>query len=204
MNVFTYYEPINDKLFKDYEHILQVWQQSWSRNGWTPIVIGESQFRLHQEAALYDDLVSQLPTTNPKEYDRACFRRWLAMATLGGVMTDADVVNRSFSPGCLLYQSNLMIMGEHQVPCVVHGSRQQYLEACHQFTKYQVRPTDLFKGRPLVEDMTILRALHPADWFYQANQCGEYNSPRWEFKSLVHCSSESLGTRKLEVMKSLL
>jgi hypothetical protein len=202
MNVFTYYEFIPGRNFQGYPEILKLWHQSWRSNGWTPIVIGEAQFRLHPEADAYDARMKLFPTINDARYDLACFRRWLAMATLGGLMTDADVMNRGFRPEHLPFPMHATVLCEHQVPCVVYGTTVQYLEVCHQFSKYQIRPTDLFNGKPLVEDMTILRAVHPVDWFDVSPVCAQYGDH--EFKTLVHCSTESTGPKRAEIMKTFL
>ena len=199
MNVFTYYEPLHST----HMEVINVWADSWRKHGWTPIVIGENQFRLNYDWREYDAVVSKFPTVNDTRYDRACFRRWKAMSLIGGLMTDYDVANRGFTPEMLPTSDNLKILSKHHVPCLVWGTPSQYLAACSEFLKYQIRSDDLFEGKPLVEDMTILQKVQPCEWFDTISRCDVWNDPGWDTFPMVHCSSCSCGNRKLEIMREL-
>lgn len=200
--VFTYYEPI----LLGHAPLLDLWYESWSNHGWTPVVLGESQFRLHPFASEFERRVSNFPTVNDTRYELACFRRWLAMATIGGLITDYDVANRNFSPHDFeaLPLSNLTVLCEHRVPCVVFGTQKQYAYASSKLAHYQVRDDDLFEGRKLVEDMTILRRLHPADWFSEVVVCKAFGTEGDTPSPLVHCCAASCGKERVKSMLAVM
>jgi hypothetical protein len=227
VNVFTYYESCHPGAPRP--KTMDVWEESWKRYGWTPIVLGEWDFLRHPAALFYDAATSKLPTFNNPIYERACYRRWLAMATLhGGLMTDYDTVNRGFTPENLsaLNLTDLTILCEHRVPCVVFGTPAQYERAALEFARYVPGPRDVFRGnpkdnckandgKPLVEDMTILQnhtsdmhicgQANPHPWFVEKPICCDISDiAGHEGTSLIHCSSCGChGKDRVAVMRSL-
>lgn len=210
--VFTYYEPIADKP----PGTMALWRLSWRQFGWNPIVLGEEQFFEHPSAVFYDAATNLLPTFNHRIYERACYRRWMAMSVIGGgLMTDYDVVNRGFTPQHFadLRLDRLTILCEHLVPCVVWGNCQQYFDACLKFAEYKPTDKDVYvsnpgdlnqanHGKPLVEDMTILRrvsdmhtlARTTPDWFVSQPICCDVRDLRanpagYASTPLIHCSA---------------
>lgn len=225
MRVYTYYEKINREL----PGTMQVWKDSWTKFGWEPIVLGEEDFKKHPSWEFYDAATDKLPTFNSRIYERACYRRWLAMAPFGGgLMTDYDILNKSFTPENLrsMNLTDLTILCESRVPCVVFGTGPQFQRAALEFARYVPGPRDIYHGnpfdsfkgndgKPLVEDMTILR--HVSDmhilgrtgeplWFQSRPICCDVRHlVGHEGTSLIHCSAYgSHGQDRVKLMRSLM
>ena len=91
MNVYTYHEPLPEV---DRTEILSLWAASWRMNGWNPVILGRDIARRHPLYEPFLAKVNSMPTVNGREYETACYLRWLAMVVVGGgLMVDDDVVN---------------------------------------------------------------------------------------------------------------
>lgn len=219
MRVYTYYEPINAET----PGTMQVWKESWSRHGWEPVVLGVEDFKQHPAWEFYDAATDKLPTFNNRIYERACYRRWMAMGPVGGgLMTDYDVVNRGLTPEKFAGHSlpELTLLCEGRVPCVVWGTAHQYLRAALEFARYipserdrYVEKQDQHHGKMLCEDMTILRHISDmemlgtteATWFKEFPMCCDISDAEGHPNTtLVHCSSNGChGLNRLQIMKDL-
>jgi hypothetical protein len=230
MRVYTFYEPINAET----PGTMQVWKESWAHHGWEPVVLGVEDFKQHPAWEFYDAATDKLPTFNNRIYERACYRRWMAMGPVGGgLMTDYDVLNRGFIPSDLnnLDLSELSIMCEDRVPCVVFGTGHQYLRAALEFARYVPDERDVYRGhdadpykgnngKQLVEDMTILRRhtsdmnivgrAEPHPWFVERYVCCDYrhylNNPKGYARTpLVHFSAYGThGLNRTAVMRKMM
>ena len=103
MRAFTYYAFINQDRFKDERTLASRWEANWQRHKWETVVLTEADARLHPSWDLFARELPRLPTTNPQEYERACWVRWLAWAArvrVGEIslFTDYDVFNAGFEP----------------------------------------------------------------------------------------------------------
>lgn len=112
MKIFTYYE----EALPDQLDLIELWKESWLRMGWEPHVLGLKHAKDFPEFDRLDALLFAKPAVNPKAYEMTCFRRWMAMASIGGGwMCDYDVVNMSLEP--IKYEG--FIIGCGHVPCLV-------------------------------------------------------------------------------------
>ena len=92
MNIYTYY----DEVLENQIEIIEIWKESWRKNGWNPIVLDQQSINCSDVEIEY---LENLPSVNPKKYEMACFLRWNAMSNIGGGwMCDYDVINLGFSP----------------------------------------------------------------------------------------------------------
>lgn len=135
--VYTFYHPVPQ--LKPETALLDMWRESWDRNGWIPVVLGLEDAKKHPMYDAYRAGVSEkAKSVNPGDYDLMCWLRWLAFAQMGGgVMTDYDVINRSFKPedaafeDVTLYESShkieehneLMVYEISKVPCCVGATQ---------------------------------------------------------------------------------
>lgn len=95
MKIYTYYADCTDLNRFDELKLITLWRERWNAVGLEPFVLNEHHARKHPLFAQLDQAVSNLPTSNPKQYERACYLRWLALATMhGGWMMDYDVMPR--------------------------------------------------------------------------------------------------------------
>lgn len=100
MNVYAFYEPINEPWINqtDQNNLIEIWKKSWSHYGWNPIVYGMKECK---ECDGYNELYSiceNYPTVNPKIYSIICFIRWIYMSKVGGWYADLDMINYGFYP----------------------------------------------------------------------------------------------------------
>lgn len=98
----TFWEPVPGGCCgadeKGHEQLLQSWRDAWHDNGWHTNLINENDAKKHPDFDKLENLMNQY---HPEisEYDKRCFYRWLAMATLphGGWMSDYDLLPLNFS-----------------------------------------------------------------------------------------------------------
>ena len=203
MKAHCYYEPIPGS---GAEPIIELWRTSWERNGWSCVILGEQDFlRLPFSQAL-DFAARRLPTVNNWIYERACYRRWLAMAGIGGgLMTDYDVINVGFTPQDLPAYKGKMMRLNRQAPCVVYGRTINFLQAVDMFISYTPQSDDLFGDKMLVEDQTILnRYPHVADFH---DLCSEWLPDHSNKETLVHFCNRVVteaGTNKEKAIRDFL
>lgn len=196
MNCYCYFEKINPAALP----VIELWRESWAKHGWDPIVLGEKNFKEWYFWDEYDLAVTKLPTVNNHRYERACFRRWGAMALHGGVMLDYDVMNYGFRPE-QVPSTNRCLLLDGDSPCVVWASAEDYERACNIFMAYQPTPDDLEGVRPHTSDMHISTKLCGMGLFERMRICREYKNEGWETAPLVHYSSFKCGGDKVKIIQ---
>jgi len=99
--IYTYYdESVSVTQSENQRNILDIWQRSWSKHGWGPLVLGPPEAQKHPLfTKLTEHVKREYRGPNPLIYELACFHRWLALAVVGGgYMSDYDVVNYGLAP----------------------------------------------------------------------------------------------------------
>ena len=202
MKVFTYYSEIDDAHYglkpSCESSLIQLWKASWSKHGWEPVVLTEKDAASHPKFEAFSARVYRHPTSNPREYERACFLRWLAMVQVGGgVMVDYDVMNYGLQPGMFmsLTPAKLLLLDRY-IPCAVAGHADAYRAACALFYGYQPHP-----GETQVSDMTILARNRNAFGNWQV--CYQYGLPGWEKAPLVHYATATMPRPKAETIRKV-
>jgi hypothetical protein len=173
---------------------IELWESTWRAQGWDPEVLTKKDIPKTDLADALLKRVKRFPTVNPIKYEVACWMRWAAAPT-GYLLTDFDVLNRSFTPEDfrvlkLRNSKNTFILHPGRVPCAAVG------------------------GRGLVETMLahepeiayVLGRAHYSDMVFFQHQfhavepmVSEVGSVGWELAPLVHFSTSSmtaLGVRK--------
>jgi hypothetical protein len=192
--VYTYWQPVPG--FEYPKALLDLWSKSWEARGWKTAVLCEANAHDHPGYAYFNERISRFPTSNPREYERACFLRHLAMAQIGGgLLMDYDCILRSkaLPEDDLPLPNHPVFLEPTRVPCAVMGSADAYEELCDWLCEY-----DASKDRH-VSDMTILRKTN-----YQAqNVCVEHlcsgrpveNDPGdgWKTAPMIHFSTFSFS-----------
>lgn len=198
MNIYTYY----DDILEGQHEIIELWKDSWMRNGWNPIVLDYSH------AACTDmelEYLGALPSVNPKRYEMACFLRWKAMSNIGGGwMCDYDVANLGFSPEDSKKYESMSILQGH-VPCLVYGSSEAYYNMFEIFTTESMKFLTSIGGIPHTSDMIVISNIIDREFINRLDVVVDY--PKREDSILVHCSAEScrsMSVSKKEAMISLL
>lgn len=194
MKVYTYFASVPE--LEEYDAIVKMWRESWSRHGWTPVVLTPKDVKVDPQ---WLAAIDRLPTVNPREYERACFVRWLAMAQAGGgVMADIDVMNYGWMPQDLP-MLNQVASKQGYIPSVVYGSSEAYQKAADFF------PTFDANGMVECSDMDVLeKATH---LFRDVGGVAMFGEPGHEKAPLVHYSFHSIysspGKNKAEKLQLL-
>eukprot|EP00551_Chaetoceros_affinis_P007855 CAMPEP_0203673758 /NCGR_PEP_ID=MMETSP0090-20130426/13674_1 /ASSEMBLY_ACC=CAM_ASM_001088 /TAXON_ID=426623 /ORGANISM="Chaetoceros affinis, Strain CCMP159" /LENGTH=351 /DNA_ID=CAMNT_0050539475 /DNA_START=65 /DNA_END=1120 /DNA_ORIENTATION=+ len=95
----TFWEPVPggccgaDEI--GHEQLLTAWRNAWQSYGWETKLLTMADATSHP---LFDEMSHLFDDKSISEYDKRCFYRWLAMATLedGGWMSDYDLFPLNF------------------------------------------------------------------------------------------------------------
>jgi hypothetical protein len=188
MNIYTYHEPIDN--FPYQHNLLVLWEDAWSRLGWTPKVLTAEFAKQH---VLYEPLAahftSHLPTANTPAYELSCYARWLAMAVIGGGwMSDADVIPYSFWPMKPCSDRMTILSQGNPVPCLVHGSKDEYERIVRDvFLRHK---GGVYAGNHS-SDQDILQINRGE--FQQIELVSVYKDEGWDKTCVVHYNNDSVG-----------
>ena len=204
--VHTYYEEIEGRDTKEQEWMLATWADSWRQYGWSPKVIGPPEAKTHPFYKMFLERFMTFPTVNGKQYELACFIRWVAMVQVGGgLMVDYDVMNRGFRPSDLVSSQNklpLIMADNNPCPCGVYGTAAQYDTACRFMAERGDEAITAEGGRLHLSDQHIVqhfKEFSAKPIIYQYGQAG------WENAKLVHFSSGSCqGRPRSKVIPSVM
>lgn len=121
--VFTFYNRVPQ--LKPAGELIELWRESWSRNGWNPVVLGLNDAQKHPLYADYvEGIKSKAKSINPGDYDLMCWVRWLALDVMGGgLMTDYDVINRNLKQNDLEPAPVIVYAGVENKPEQFNGLR---------------------------------------------------------------------------------
>jgi len=134
--IYTYFEGYNG-IAQNKKHgdvaLLQYWSTAWDLAGWEPRILTEKDAEKHPD---YEELIAIITDRQPageencvSQYDMACYKRWIAMAAVGGgFMTDNDVfpLNDFRVYGNELPNDGKLTVWEQWVPAIVSGSSEEY------------------------------------------------------------------------------
>jgi hypothetical protein len=194
--VFCYYEPMD--IFPDSPQLIELWKSSWTRAGWKPTVLGESNARGHPYQRDIEDSPWLQLSVNPWPYMRACYRRWMAYAILGRpwcVHADLDVINFGFTPDDLTIEkpSILHCPDFRGVPCMLHGPSSWYDIVCRTFRNCALmRQAGLFSTRDDLSEMNLYLD-YWGDTVVRQNWITDYRSEGWKQARLVHYTHSTIA-----------
>jgi hypothetical protein len=200
MNIYTFYEEIEDINKEEQKEMIDIWKESWSKFGWNPIVLSNSDTSLSDEQY---KLISNLPTVNNPIYEITCYLRWNAMSNIGGGwMSDYDVINCGFTPEDSLKYESISILQGH-VPCLVFGTSEDYSKIFEIFYKEGQNKTTKIGDKNHTSDMIILSLIiNDYEFIKSLLIVDDYPSEN----VLIHCSTDhcrSNNISKIDSMKKL-
>jgi len=155
--IYTYFEYV--EAMREEEHLLELWAESWWYYGWRPVVLDRSMAERHLEFQKWNQTFSRYPSINRKEYEMACYHRWIAMAVVGdGFLSDMDVINYGFKPPSQIPSNFTLYQGF--IPALASASKQEYERIVNELASIDVNSsTILLDGRPHLSDMYIFKKL---------------------------------------------
>jgi len=144
MNVYTFYEPINDFGNKNqYDDLIKIWKKSWQYYGWNPIILNLNDAKKHPDYNFLYQKCKEFPTVNHKTYELYCFLRWLAIAQYGGWVADIDIINYGFTP--VDFGEMVVTTRYDKSLCGTsfYMSKNKYIELIEEFKNYQISEKDM-------------------------------------------------------------
>ena len=173
--IYTYFDDIPQWTHEDRlenARQLQEWRRAWEKAGWEPRVI--SLRDIDREKYDVDSAIQSIPLGSNKEYDRACYLRYFAMASVGGGwMSDYDLIPIGLKPSAIPNGGRFTVH-EYAVPSLVSGSQEEWEHMAYVLTetgRNMMGKTDLFS------DMMALQAL-PLDYFDHSTNVLGYNEKK--------------------------
>jgi len=212
--VYTYYQKI-DELDEEYQkEILSICEESWRNKGWEFKVLSEKNVENSDSYSEFKKTILSYPTVNNYLYEYSCYMRWLAMAEIGGgILIDYDVFNLDLdSQDEEFFNHTGLTIYVENCPCVVSGSKEDYLSAVRFFTSLHkdvqttIPDKDLYsknflksiKDKPHTSDMYMI-----CSGRIKLNKVNKVkNYP--DIGKLIHCSNYNCLYKKLKLKKEVM
>lgn len=186
MKVYTYFQQVDKfKLGKKPWYLVEYWRTHWKAKGWEPVVLTIEDAKKHPYYPEYFKWIKKVRTTNPFDYEAACFLRHLAMSAVGGgLMTDTDVFNLTLQPADLPDHDRILILGG-RIPCAVWGNDAGYEFLCKAMAPY---------CKTISSDMHMVQFFKIPSWQW----CPEYPNASGK---MIHFPVSKVGLDKLEFIQ---
>jgi hypothetical protein len=193
MIVYSYFNPVPEMDVDNEHKLIVLWQQSWRRFGFDPVVLTHLHAEAHPQWKEYDELVSSFPSVNPRAYELACWHRWLAFANVGGgLIVDYDVMANAFDTEQLMQAvEDINVLDAGGVPCAVYSvgdGPQKIVEAVlgrkHAFGEVN--------GHPHYSDMYFFQMMG----YPKLPLVAPFGAPGWRNAPLIHFSHGDCGRER--------
>lgn len=194
MKLLTYYAEVPGISNYDSLKLLAVWREKWLAAGFEPFVLSEHQARKHPYFDEFSKGLEKLPTQNAREYEMACYHRWLALAQVGGGLCgDYDVFPRQpLAPGFTDWlndqTSTLQLLQQNCVcPCLFYASKDVAERVCREFVTREFTLREI-NGKPHMSDQYTLEQIVQAGagWISQKDCTMMWSELGWETRPFVH------------------
>lgn len=198
MRIYTFYDHIPAHDNGNELKMLSLWRAHHARLGFQPFVLQEWHAQRHPRYAQFCEAIEKLPSINPKQYDRACYLRWLAVAAaaLEGmtgphIMMDYDTwltpsVYDDLNPVLAPDRPDALHVYQNATPCIVSGPGKAFEQACIWFASF--KPAE---GEKHLSDMVILErvAAQEPEAYVRYNYAKCYGEPNWTSAPALHFSN---------------
>jgi hypothetical protein len=197
MNVYTYFDK--DESLNGFSQVLDIWEKSWKKYGWNPVVLGNDVAMRHPLYELVYNHVEKLPTSNPKKYEMSCWLRWLAMESIGGGLhTDSDVFNYGLLDPFTAQETT--ILDFNRVPCAVWVGKNTKLSL--EILKFKESDGIDYLDTKQCSDMIFFQKTS----LPTMDMVREINSDGYKESALVHFATSGLaksGHNKENILKAI-
>jgi hypothetical protein len=198
--VFTFRRRIPGWDEAEIEAQLDLWARGWQSAGWNPVVLGRTSAERHPLYVEYMARVNSFPTINIREYENACWERWLALSNQGGgLMVDFDVLPRSdFNADKLPpKQAGVFQVLGNNVPCAVQADKAGLEAFIAAVLAYEPGPSDKEQGKPHVSDMHFVQKVQARPeaergWIAALDFVRERDAKDFRQAALVHFSARAV------------
>lgn len=200
----TYFTPVPDLYDPASQRaLIDVWQRSWRKAGWEPVVLQEADVKSHPRYEFFREHFEAKPTEYGVAYTASCFMRWLAAAHYGslrgqGIMlVDYDVINYGFEPQAPRPEEMTIFCDEPPASVfmgAVLGTPQHFLDIAEIFAAAKPCEHDWNAHAGLFhqDDLSLLcrmfetGTLTKPDWLVKRPGCALYDYSAWRTSKLVH------------------
>jgi hypothetical protein len=200
MKIYSYFVNVPELTLEDEWRLVHLWRRNWESAGFEPIVLNEWHARQHTMFAAYDQAISALPSSNPKDYEKACWLRWLALAAVGGgFMADYDVFAYETAKKdasrllTKISKGQVLIMFQERAPSLCYASKAIAERMCLEFMsgKWGNAPQG---ERPHFSDQYALEQLAGAgaDWIERRHDVKAMGDEGWEKSLFVHYPNDPM------------
>lgn len=148
MKIYTYYQDIN---FSAQQELIDLWKESWSRQGYEPIVLNLHDAKKHP---YYETLNSEMrrifkEITNKEiaKYGMSCWFRWLAYATQAEekfYVSDYDAINVNFP---IKEPNEKLHLMDYACPFLASGTPKQFENLCKAFVEVSNKRIEILKEK---------------------------------------------------------
>jgi hypothetical protein len=183
--IFTYHENIPTW---DHAQLVSVWRRSWQDKGWRAIVVGREAAKQHPLFGAFVKRTRTFPTVNDRQYEEACYVRWLAFAVMikitdgRALMSDYDVMNLNFHEDNLSHKihDDVICHETTRVPCLIEATQHGANEIVNFILNREPGPD--------CGHYSDMYAFKESTWPI-SNFCLEHGDPRWQEALAVHVAS---------------
>lgn len=189
--IFTYYAECPGISGYDSLRLINAWRERWSAVGFEPFVLSEHHARAHPYFEEFSKGLEKLPTQNSREYELACYHRWLALAQAGGGLCgDYDVFPRDQPPKKFVdtKSNKLQLLQQNCVcPCLFYASREVAERVCQAFVSTDFKMHEI-NGKPHLSDQYCLSQMVESgtDWIAQKDCTMLWTEEGWDSRPFVH------------------
>lgn len=189
--IFAFFNPCQGIDENEQRQLISLWEYSWRKAGWNPVVLDGRNGLDDLEENLSDSFLLK-PSINPLGYDLACFLRWTDISRNGGgFMCDYDCMNNGLSPmdvpeRLTVYQTN------NTCPSLVGGSGEEFLRMAKLFASSDFVTTE--NGRPHTSDMHMLQNMNGE--FDEVDLVSPYGKEGWEKAKVIHFANQTMNGKK--------
>lgn len=194
MNIYAFYEKINNEIDIEYQKIIEIWKNSWQSNGWNPIILTLEDSKKHPDFQNFYNVIDKYPSIHHKQYIDMCYLRWLAIANLGGWYTDVDMINYGFKP--IDYADQVVSCSHNICPTTIYMPKEKYQKYIVDSLKfYDFNDEDVYDSQPEnknkiknTSDMLILhnKKIYKKIDIVLNNQCDYDICHDWNKYSIIH------------------
>jgi len=193
MKLYTYHNDVQGISAFDSLKLIHAWRDTCVAAGFEPFVLTEHHARKHPYFDEFSKALERLPTQNSREYEIACYYRWLALAQVGGGLCgDYDVFPRH--PVAQAFrdffgdQDKLQLLQSNCVcPCLFYATKATAERVCREFATREFKLHEI-NGKPHMSDQYALEQVVQSgvDWIQQRDMCLLYTEDGWESRPFVH------------------
>lgn len=193
MKVHTFFKPIfefgQERTDRELA-LIDLWKKSWKFYGWEPIVHSHEELPILENYQQLKNKIKDFPTRNNREYEEACYLRWLLMQEEGGWFSDYDIMNYGFWP--TEYDYNVVSTGKHLGGNAIYGTSdfykfliQHFLE--EDFSAYHIIYKKNGKEIHHISDMVIMDKILPEKKVMTLDTLTHFSNALVQDKSKIDC-----------------